>query len=104
MPPASTASTRTSGTRPSSASTAARKLHAATGPLFAGSLARSGRGGAGCLLLVQQQQHQRLLHLLGLEAERSATALVGDLAGLVDHVQPRRHAAVGMADTVVHLI
>src|SRR5262249_30554328 len=51
--------------------------------------------------LLQQEQQDGLLQLLRREAERAATALVDDLARLVDEVEPVRHAAVGVADAVV---
>lgn len=55
-------------------------------------------------MLIQERQNERLLHLAGFEAEGAAAALVSDPASGVDHVQPVRHAAVRMADSVVDLI
>jgi hypothetical protein len=55
-------------------------------------------------LLVEQCHHERLLHLAGLEAERTAAALVGDFADAIDHVQPIGHAAVGAANAIVDIV
>ena len=54
--------------------------------------------------LVQQQHDQRLFHFLRFEAKRTAATLVRHPAVAVDHVEPVRHAAIEMANAVVHVI